>query len=80
MFCVFTCLASILSIISFYIGITKTSRILAYPISSCMLTYDIANISVAGIINEILTLTSSIIGYLRHDKKSLSKGEANENG
>lgn len=68
-FCIFTCIASILSVISFYIGIPKISRILSFPISGCMLTYDIANLSIAGIINEIMSLTSSLIGYLRHDRR-----------
>lgn len=72
-FCIFTCVASILSVISFYFGIPKVSRTLSYPISACMLTYDIANLSIAGIINEIFTLTSSFIGFLRHDRKNKNK-------
>jgi hypothetical protein len=71
-FCIFTCFASILSVVSFYIGIPKISRILSYPISGCMLTYDIANLSIAGIINEVFTLTSSLIGYFRIDRKNNS--------
>jgi hypothetical protein len=35
-----------------------------------MLTYDIANLSIAGIINELFTLTSSLIGYFRIDRKN----------
>ena len=78
LFCIFTCVASILSVISFYIGIPKVSRILSFPISGCMLTYDIANFSIAGIINEIMSLTSSFIGYIRHDRKRILKGDNNE--
>ena len=78
LFCIFTCVASILSVISFYIGIPKVSRILSFPISGCMLTYDIANLSIAGIINEIMSLTSSFIGYIRHDRKRILKGDNNE--
>ena len=78
LFCIFTCIASILSVISFYIGIPKVSRILSFPISGCMLTYDIANLSIAGIVNEIMSLTSSLIGYIRHDRKQTLKGDNNE--
>ena len=77
-FCIFTCVASILSVISFYVGIPKVSRIMSFPISGCMLTYDIANLSFAGIANEILSISSSIIGYIRHDKKTSFIGDKNE--
>ena len=77
LFCICTCIASILSVISFYFAIPKLSRTLAYPISASMLTYDIANLSIAGIVNEILSLTSSFIGYLRHDRKKSKTKEIN---
>ena len=68
-FSLFTLIASCLSIISFFIGKPKLSRILAFPISACMLTYDIANNSVAGITNEIFTIISSLVGLLIIDRK-----------
>ena len=77
-FCICTCIASILSVISFYIGVPKVSRIMSFPISGCMLTYDIANLSIAGIVNEIMSVTSSIVGYIRHDKKTSFIGDKNE--
>lgn len=66
-FSVFTCLASCLSVIGFYIGKPKLSRILSFPISAFMLTYDIANSSVPGIINELFAISSSVAGLLLID-------------
>lgn len=68
-FSVFTCVASCLSVIGFYIGKPRLSRILSFPISACMLTYDIASRSIAGIVNEIFAITSSIVGLLILDRK-----------
>jgi hypothetical protein len=68
-FSLFTCIASCTAVISFFIGKPWLSRILVYPISACMLTYDIASGSIPGIINECLALSSSAIGIIRHDLK-----------
>lgn len=68
-FSLFACAASCTSVISFYIGSPKISRVLSFPISACMLTYDIANGSIAGIVNEIFAVTSSVIGVLVYDRK-----------
>ena len=75
-FSILTCLASCIAVVSFFIGKPKLSRIFVFPISACMLTYDIAFGSVPGIINECFALTSSAIGILRHDianKKTKAK-------
>lgn len=67
-FSLLPCIASVISVISFWIGNPRLSRILSYPISACMLTYDIACSAVLGIVNELLTVTSSIIGAIRLDR------------
>lgn len=54
--------ASILAIISFRKGDPHLSRNLAFPISACMLTYDIFCGSVMGIVNETFTLVSAAVG------------------
>ena len=74
-FSVFTCIASCLSVIGFYIGKPKLSRILSFPISACMLTYDIASSSLPGIINEFFAITSSAVGLLIIDRRKLKKDE-----
>ncbi len=57
--------ASVLSVISFWINSPKLSRYLAIPISASMLTYDIFCKSYMGIFNEVFTLISAIVGLLR---------------
>ena len=61
-----TC-ASILAIISFWIGKPKLSRIMAFPIGACMITYDVLIISIVGTINESLAIVSAIVGIIRLD-------------
>lgn len=68
-FSLFAMVGSMLSIVSFWIGEPKVSRIMAFPISACMLTYGVSNGSVAVLINEILVMLSSAWGLLRHDRK-----------
>ena len=71
-FSVLPMIASIVSIISFWIGKPKTSRILSFPISACMLSYDLllSPIAIWGVANELLATTSSIIGLIRLDRKA----------
>ncbi len=84
-FSILTCVASCLSVVGFYIGRPKLSRVLSFPISACMLTYDIASQSYPGIANEVLAIASSIVGLLRFDRgkrrraeESADPGEKNE--
>ena len=72
-FSLLPCIASAVSVISFWIGNPKLSRIMSYPISACMLTYDIACVAVLGIINELFTVISSIVGAIRLDRKKENK-------
>lgn len=67
--------ASVLAVIGFWKKTPKLSRVLAYPISVCMLSYDIPFASWTGIINEILTLVSTTLGLLRYSEKR--NGEKN---
>jgi len=66
---IFPCIASALAVIGFWIGKPKLSRFLSYPISGCMLTYAISHTAYMAIINELLTIVSSIVGNIRHDFK-----------
>ena len=66
---VLPCIASAISVISFWIGNPRLSRKLSYPISACMLTYNITSVAIIGVINEIFTIISSIIGTIRLDRK-----------
>lgn len=68
-FSLFAMLGSMTAIVSFWIGKPNISRILAFPVSVCMLIYGASNGSTAVILNEILVLISSTLGILRHDRK-----------
>lgn len=68
-FSILTCLASCIAVVSFFIGKPRLSRLLVFPISTCMLIYDIACGSVAGICNECFAISSSAVGIFLHDRK-----------
>ena len=44
-----------------------------------MLTYAISNIAYMAIINELLTIGSSVVGNIRHDFKKKKDNSASEN-
>ena len=67
-FSIFPCIASILANISFCLSVPKLSRIISFPISGCMLTYDVFSGSISGIVNEVFTMISSIIGIYVNDR------------
>lgn len=69
-FSLFPILASVISIISFAQNKPKITRLLAFPVSASLLTYDFWIQSIPGIINESAVIISSFIGLLRYDKKS----------
>lgn len=62
--------ASVLSVVSFWKASPPLTRFLAYPISLCMLTYDIMCASYAGVANEILTLISSTAGIICYKNRT----------
>lgn len=57
--------ASLISVISFWIGKPALTRLLQFPISATFLTYDIISLSYSGIFNELLTLILLIIMLVR---------------
>lgn len=75
-FSIFPCVASALAVISFWIGNPRLARILSFPISAFMLTYAISFNGYLVIANEILSLTSSTIGIIRHDIKKRVTAES----
>ena len=78
-FSIFTLLASCTAVVSFFIGKPNLSRILAFPVSLCMLTYDIACNSIAGIVNESFAIISSLVGIIRLDIKCEKEYKETEN-
>lgn len=68
-FSILPAIASIISVIGFSQGSPRLSRILSFPISACMGTYAVSVASYTVVANEIFTVTSSMIGIIRHDIK-----------
>ena len=68
-FSLFALAGSMLSVVSFWLGEPRTSRKLSIPISVCLCTYGLSNGSRAVLINELLMIGSSVLGYLRLDRK-----------
>ena len=56
--------ASVLSVFGFWRQNPTLSKILAFPISICMLTYDLYVMSYMGIANEVFTLVSAMISVI----------------
>lgn len=69
--------ASVVSIIGYWIGIPRISRILLFPAAAGMTTYDIMVGSVFGVVNEALGVISAIVGIIRLDMKKSAKGGKN---
>lgn len=57
-------IASVLSVFGFWRNNPTLSKILAFPISLCMLTYDLYIMSYMGIANETFTLLSATISVI----------------
>lgn len=69
--------ASATSVIAFWVGNPRLSRILAFPIASEMIVYDYFTGSYAGLINEAIGITSAIIGIIRLDIRRKNKNGGN---
>lgn len=65
-------IASIISVICFWLSKPLLTKTLAYPICACQLTYALKWMLPMSIANEIITLISTTIGIIRY-KKSESK-------
>ena len=57
-------IASITGVFSFYFSIPLVSRILAFPIATCMGLYDMETGNTIGIVNEIITVFSVIVAII----------------
>lgn len=57
------------STIAFFSKEAKQTRRLGFITSPCWLVYDIINLSIGGIVTEVVSLVSIAIGIIRHDLK-----------
>ena len=73
---IFTALASIISIIGFWKANPVLSRVIAFPVSGLMLTYDVCCSSYVGIVNEVLTLFATTFAIIYNlYKRKVDKNE-----
>lgn len=77
-FSIFPAIASCLAVIGYWIGNPKILRLMSFPISACMMTYGGYNGSATVVINEVLAVTSSLIGILKYDRKRSFSGHGTE--
>ena len=74
-----TLAASVISNISFFIGIPRLTRKLAIVISLCMGTYGFFNGSIASVTNESLMIISAVAGIITRDL-GIGKGNVKMKG
>ena len=73
---IFPAIASIISIIGFWKANPELSRVLAFPVSGLMLTYDLGCASYVGIVNEVLTLFATTFAIIYNlYKRKVDKNE-----
>lgn len=64
-------IASVTSVLSFWIGRPKLSLTLCFPISMLMLIYDAYMHNWTGIVNECMSMTSALLNILRARRKAV---------
>ncbi len=74
MFSILPSISSVLSIISFWQSNPKRTIYFSFPIAISQLIYQTSCMNIMGMINEILTLSSSTVNLIRQ-KKTLKKEE-----
>ena len=67
--------ASVIAVFSFWQQNPNVTKLLGIPISTAMITYDFIKFSIAGIINEILTLISIAVFFILNNKKTKTDKE-----
>ena len=55
--------------IGFSLKTARGTRLLNFVNSPCWLSYSIFSASIGGIVSELLSITATVIGYLRYDSK-----------
>jgi hypothetical protein len=66
---VLSVIAKTISTISFGINSPHVIRMLNIPAASCWFVYNLLFLSFTGAVNEIFSISSSVVGEIRHNKK-----------
>ena len=70
--------ANTITTIAFHTGSAKWIRRLGVFVSTCWLIYNSVNFAIGGILCEVFSLISIVIGFLRHDRKNKEIAQAAE--
>lgn len=65
-------IAKLISTVSYAINNPHKMRLLNFPSSSCWLVYNLITFSIAGVVNEIMTMSSIVIAELRFKKHKIN--------
>lgn len=65
----FTLFASLVAVAGFWKKSPRLSRVLAFPIATSLLIYDILCGSYLGIVNECVSMISATVGIIRYKRK-----------
>ncbi len=68
--------AMVISTIGFSAGSARSVRIFSAISSPLWLTYNAINLSIGGVCSELLSLSSAVLGFFRHDRQKTSKGDS----
>ena len=79
-FSIFPLIATAGAIFSFWQNNTKLTKILVYPISGCMITYDIPSGSYTGLVNETFAIVSATISLISMHKSRKNSEISAESG
>ena len=79
-FSIFPLLATAGAIFSFWQNNTKLTKILVYPISGCMIAYNIPNGSYTGLVNESFAIISATISLISMRRQRLKDEETSGKG
>lgn len=68
-------LGSVLSTIALWMKKPSHIRGISLMVGPCWMIYNLAEGTLAGALNEVLAMTSIVIGILRHDRKNTTESE-----
>lgn len=70
---IFSILGAVLSTVALWMKKEKHIRMVSLTVAPCWIIYNVVNGAYMGALNEVLAMTSIVIGMLRHDRKKFSQ-------
>ena len=73
-------LGAILSTVALWMKDGKRIRMVSLAVGPCWIVYNVVTGAYSGALNEVLAMTSIVIGMLRHDRKALPQKNEQKEG